>query len=182
MADNKQIAVMFCCFVFLMSGVLAATEPSPSDYVGLNTCDLPQGAKFHYAMPVYTNKELEVAYFSLNNTVSILLLELNKSMKRRPREEIPISGTIRSVVSVDSPIRSNTDMILECRWKDKHNNDHLVGVVKVKPYKNPYGEQTWIFDPIGLRFPKQAWLVNLTELKFIPVSPELVECFVEIYD
>lgn len=167
---SKKQRVTFFMFVCLIPFLLAASKFNINGYVGFHTCNLPKGSKTHYGIPVRTNNEFEVSDFEFNKSKAIILIKSDKSHKCSNNERIGSFGEILAAEQINPVINGNTNVNLECRWKDQHNADHLVGVVKERLYGDPYVS------------PKQAWLVNCKEFKFVQVNPVLVECFDGRYD
>jgi len=168
---NKKLMVLSLTLICMIPFVLAASKFNIKTYVGSNTCNLPKGSKINFGMPVRSNNNFEVSDFELDNSMAILLVKSDESIhKCSHNKRIGCFGKISAAITIDSYIKSDTYVALDCRLKDRHNDDHFVGVFKERIYGDPYVR------------PEQAWLVNYKELKFIPVNPALVECDEGSYD
>lgn len=166
---KKQIyLLLFCCLIVVGSTIHAEEFNVHHSLSATSTCDLPQGAKITYGIPVRDNAHYYLGLLKYQNNLDVLLIELDGSASKCANNNID-KGKILSNLSVNSQVVDGSKFInLECK-KDKSKH-HFIGIVAQRRFTKRFVH------------PEQAWEVNWRTSRFNEVKSAEVECFVGGYD
>lgn len=167
---KKQIhLLLFFCLIVVGAAIHADEINAHQSLSTTSTCDLPQGAKITYGIPVRDNSHYYLGLLKYQNNLDVLLIELDGSASKCANNENIDSGKILSNLSVSSQVVDGSKFInLEC--KKGNSQRHFIGIVAQRRFTKRFVR------------PEQAWEANWRTSRFNEVKSAEVECFVGGYD